>query len=146
MRGLPLTAGVSSLLLAGFLGSSCTDAACACSPTETVIGTYHATRLRFTPNGQATTDALAGGATITLTLSSGGTTSGSFFVPASLNAGTQVTFDLAGTYQATGSNVSFAHSADTFIRDVPWTWNGSTLATTATAGGTQYDVILTRSP
>jgi len=135
----------ASLVLAVSFANSCgADFACACSPPETPIGTYHATRLRFTPSGQATADALAAGATITITLSGGGATSGTLFVPASLNNGTQQTFDLAGTFQIASAHVTLFHSADTFLRDVGWTWQGSTLITTETAGGVQYDVVLTR--
>lgn len=132
------------LLLAVSLAEGCGTDACACSPPETVVGTYQATRFRATPTGQATIDALAAGATITLTLSTSGTTSGTFFVPASLNNGVAVSLNLAGTYQTSGAQVTFSHSADTFIRDVPWQRSGSTLVTTSSAGGAQYDVILTR--
>ena len=133
---------VGSLVLLLSLVSSCTDAACACSPTVTLVGTYHATRLHFTPTGQTTIDALAAGATLVITLSGNGTTSGTLFVPASLNNGTPQSFDLAGTYQTAGNHVTFSHNADTFLRDVEWTWVGTTLVTTESAGGGQYDVIL----
>ncbi len=132
------------LIFAAAVSGSCgTDGACACSPPETIVGTYHATRLRFTPNAQSTVDALTAGSTLNLTLSSNGTTSGTLFVPASLNNGVQATYDLAGTYQS-GTYITFSQSADTFIRDVNWTWQGHTLVTTGTAGGVQYDVVLTR--
>lgn len=142
MKALFVATGM--LVLAVALVDSCGDTACACSPPNDVAGVYHATRLRFTPAGQATVDALAAGATITLTLAQNGSTSGTFFVPAALNNGVQVSFDLAGSYQSDGVHVSFSHTADTFIRDVQWSIQGSTLATTATAGSTQYDVILSR--
>ena len=64
------------LALAVSVANSCGEDACACTPAETLVGTYNATRLRFTPSGQATVDALAAGATITLTLSGSGATSG----------------------------------------------------------------------
>ncbi len=125
--------------------SSCSDYACACSPpAEPVPGTYHATRLRFTPTGQATIDALAGGASLTITLTAAGTTSGTFIVPASLNNGSQATFDLTGTYQV-ASYVTFSHAADTFIRDLNWTrQEPRSLTTNESAGGVQYDVVLTK--
>ena len=137
------------LLLSVSLADGCGTDACACTPLEPVFGTFQATRFRVTPSGQATIDALAAGATITLTLSLSGTTSGTFFVPAALNNGVAVSLDLTGTYQVTyqvnGGQVTFSHAADTFIRDVSWQWDQrTTLVTTGSAGGTQYDVILTR--
>jgi hypothetical protein len=142
-RAHPLPA--ASLFLALSLASSCgTDYACACSPPETPVGTYQATRLRFTPSGQATVDALAAGATITLTLLVGGTTTGTFVIPASLNNGVQETLDLTGTYQVTGGHITFSHGADTFLRDLDWSWDHNTLITTGSAGGVQFDVVLTR--
>ena len=132
------------LALAVSVANSCGEDACACTPAETLVGTYNATRLRFTPSGQATVDALAAGATITLTLSGSGATSGTFFVPASLNDGVPLTLDLSGTYQSTTGHVTLSHGADTFLRDVGWTWNGNTLTTNGSAGGVQYDVVLTR--
>ena len=135
---------ISLILAASLASSSCTDAACACEPVPMLAGTYHATRLRATPTGQAAVDALAAGATLTLTLSGSGATSGSFFVPASLNNGVAQTLDLTGTYQLTGNHVTFSQNADTFLRDVGWTWQGNTLVTTEAAGGAQFDVVLTR--
>jgi hypothetical protein len=120
--------------------------ACSSSTTasDTVAGTYQASRLRFTEQGQATVDALAGGATITITLTNTGTTTGTFFVPGALNGGVPQSYDLSGTYLRTGAVLEFTHSADTFLRDVPWTIQGATLVTTASAGGGQYDVVLSR--
>ena len=137
MRTTMLT--LRAVALVGALGCSSSTAT-----SDSVAGTYHATRLRFTEPGQATVDALAGGATITIVLTSAGTTSGTFFVPAALNAGVQLSLDLTGTYQRAGAVVQFTHSADTFLRDVPWTIHGATLVTTASAGSTQYDVVLSR--
>ena len=140
---LSLSTRLKLLLLIVPVTSSCTDYACACSPPVFQFGTYRATRLRFTPTGEATVDALSAGASITLTLSVGGATSGTFVVPASLNNGVPATFDLAGTYQQ-GTYVRFTQPADTFIRDVDWTWTETSLSTTGSAGGVQYDIVLKR--
>lgn len=120
------------------------DIVCDSSCIEDVAGTYHATRIRFTQTGQATVDALAAGATISIVLNRSGITTGTLFIPASLNGGVAETLDLTGTFLYSGTQVTFDHAADTFIRDVTWTFNQSTsqLSTTATAGGVQYDVIL----
>lgn len=142
---LRLPTRASLFLLTLWLAGSCSsDVVCACDPYIALAGNFQAIRFRFTPNGQATIDALAAGATITLTLSATGSTSGSFVVPASLNNGVATAFDLAGTYQQNDNRVSFSHSADTFIRDVEWTYEASSgrLETTGSAGGVTYDVVL----
>jgi hypothetical protein len=46
--------------------------------------------------------------------------------------------------QAASNQVTFSHSADTFLRDVTWLWLGDAMSTTQTAGGVQYDVVLSR--
>lgn len=95
--------------------------------------------------GLATVDALSAGASIALTLRENGTTSGAFVIPASLNNGVAETLDLAGTFQHTNNTVTISPTADTFIRNIPWTAGTNTLVTTVAAGGIQYDVALTRN-
>ena len=133
-------------LLVTSLSNGCSEVLCGCSPPEpSVAGSYNATRFRFTPAGQATVDALAAGAAIALTLRGNGTTSGSLIVPAGLNGGVAQTLDLTGTLQFSGSQVTFSHQGDTFLRDVPWTVGTNTLVTNGAAGGVQFDVVLTRN-
>jgi hypothetical protein len=141
------TIRLGALLFAVAVANSCmTEPACGCSPgPEPVTGSYSATRLRFTQTGFPTVDALSAGAAITITLLENGTTTGTFVIPASLNNGHAETLDLAGTFQNTSGTVTFSHAADTFIRNVPWGQASGALVTTASAGGIQYDVILTRN-
>jgi hypothetical protein len=133
---------LAGLLLAASLATSCMTEP---SAPQSVAGSYSATRLRFTQTGLATVDALSAGATIAMTLLEDGTTSGGLVIPAALNDGVAETLDLTGTFQYTSGVVTFSHTSDTFIRDVPWTAGTNTLVTTATAGGIQYDVILTKN-
>ena len=125
------------MLMAGLL-----FAALACSDStapsvETVAGTYTATRLTTTENG-TTTNQLAAGASITLTLNANGTTSGQFIVPGELNA------DLAGTWTLNGTTVELTHSADTFLTDTSWQVRGNTLVGDETFGTTRVQVTLSK--
>jgi hypothetical protein len=104
---------------------------------QAAAGTYTATRLRTTENG-TTTDQLAAGATITLTLNANGTTSGHFTVPGELNA------NLAGSWTLNGTTVSLNHTADTFLRDMPLQLQGNTLVGDQTFSGTRVEVTLTK--
>jgi hypothetical protein len=118
-----------------------TALACGDGPTapsvNAVAGTYTATRLRTTEGG-TTTDQLAAGASITLTLNANGTTSGQFTVPGELNA------NLAGTWTLNGTTVELSHSADTFLRDTSFEVRNNTLVGDETFGSTRVEVTLTK--
>lgn len=91
------------------------------TPTEeTVAGTYEAEVFEVTTGG-FTTDLLALGATVTVTLSPDGTTSGRLFVPGAGEGGEDVDQSLAGTWSLSGSIVTFSQAGDTFIPDVQFT-------------------------
>lgn len=91
------------------------------TPTEeTVVGTYEAEEFEVSSGG-FTTDLLALGATVTVTLSPDGTTSGRLFVPGAGEGGSDVDESLTGTWSLSGSTVTFSQSADTFIPDVEFT-------------------------
>lgn len=104
---------------------------------DAVAGTYTATRLRTTEGG-TTTDQLAAGASITLTLNANGTTSGQFTVPGELDA------NLTGTWTLNGSTVELNHSADTFLRDTSFEARNNTLVGDETFGSTRVEVILAK--
>jgi hypothetical protein len=138
------------VFVAALAANSCmTEPACGCSPPPQLSGTYVATRLHFTQNGQATVDALAAGASLTITLVetgiTGGTTSGSLVIPAAINGGTAETLDLTGTFENSSVGLVFAHAANTFIKTVPWSLGTNTLLTASSSGGVTYDVVLTRN-
>jgi hypothetical protein len=104
---------------------------------QAVAGTYTATQLSTTETG-TTTNQLAAGASITLTLNANGTTSGRFIVPNELDA------DLAGTWTLSGSTVTLSHSADTFLRDMPLQVRGNSLMGDQTFSGTRVQLTLTK--
>jgi hypothetical protein len=73
-----------------------------------------------TVEGGVTTDHLARGASLTITLNPDGTTSGRMFVPGGAEDGGNLDLSLAGTFlfdDAT-DEITFDHAADTFLRDV----------------------------
>jgi hypothetical protein len=104
---------------------------------EAVTGTYTATQLTTTEGGTSTNQ-LAAGASITLTLNANGTTSGRFIVPGELDA------DLTGTWTLSGTTVSLSHSADTFLTDTDFQVQGNRLVGDETFGSTRVQVTLTK--
>jgi hypothetical protein len=91
------------------------------SPTvQTVAGTYRATRLTGTQSG-ITVNLLSLGASVEMVLNEDGTTTGRVFAPGLEQGGQDLDIDLAGTWTLQGETVTFSHSGETFIRDVPFT-------------------------
>jgi len=75
-----------------------------------VAGTYQATTFTMEETG-VTTDWLARGASITLTLASDGTTGGRLFVPGGGEGGSDFDEDLAGTWELIGTTLRLHHAA-----------------------------------
>jgi hypothetical protein len=95
-------------------------------------------------DGGQSIDLLSQGGSLTLTLESGGNTSGRLFAPAGGDNGQDLDENLAGTWSQTGNTIRFSQSADTFIRDASWTVEGSTLRTSFTLGSTTVNAVLTK--
>lgn len=89
---------------------------------EDVLGAYTAVTMTTTTGG-STTDQLARGTTLDLTLNADGTTTGRLFVPDGREEGGDLDADLAGTfsYDADTGELSFEQEADTFVRDMVFT-------------------------
>lgn len=114
------------------------------TPTEeTVAGSYSATVLTLTTGGQ-TTDYLALGATVDLTLAADGTTTGRLFVPGGAEGGGNLDADLAGTWDLNGRVVTFNQTADTFIRDSEFSAGENTLTGQEIFSGTTVRLVLAR--
>jgi hypothetical protein len=91
------------------------------TPTpESVVGSYQATRLTGTQSG-ITVNLLSLGASVEMVLNEDGTTTGRVFAPGLEQGGQDLDIDLAGTWTLQGETVTFSHSGETFIRDVPFT-------------------------
>ena len=112
------------------------------APTmESVAGTY-SIRTFTVQEGTTTTDLLAGGGFIWLTLSEGGATAGHVFVPGGGEDGGDLDEDLTGTWTLTGTRVSLDHEADTFLRDMTFIVSGTSLSGAETFGEVTITVML----
>jgi hypothetical protein len=108
------------------------------SPTvETIAGAYTASTFTVT-GSDGTTDQLASGATVSVTLAEDGSTTGHVFVPGGAEDGGNFEADLAGTWSLAGTTVTFSQTADTFIRDIQFTASKNRL----TGEGTFEDVTI----
>jgi hypothetical protein len=129
-----------------FLAGLTTTVACSDDGPEGPEGTYAATELILSEDGDET-DLLAAGTELTITLTAAGTTTGTLVVPAEFTeSGTEETFSLEGTYdydEDTGV-VTFDHDADTFIRDTDWTLDGDELQGSFVDGTTSVTATLVR--
>jgi hypothetical protein len=119
---------------------------------ETIAGTYAATTLTVTEDGE-TLDLLEDNDNVVaVTLTSSGTTTGEIFLEGLEDDGGDVDLDLTGTYTLDGSTVRFTHGADTFLRDIDFTVTGDRLTGTwvdthdnsDASDDTTVNVVLTR--
>jgi len=114
------------------------------SQPSSIAGAYTATVFRVTPTGQSTIDVLAQGGSLSVTIASDNTASGSLSLPASV-AGAPFSASMTGTVVQTGNTVRFEQAADTFVRDLTFTIVGNTLqATNQVAGVASFTITLTR--
>jgi hypothetical protein len=135
--------GIASLALGAAL------AACggedSFSPTvETVAGTYQASLFTVT-TASGTTNLLAGGATVDITLAADGSTAGRLFVPGGAEGGGDLEADLSGTWTLNGRTVTFSQEADTFVRDAEFTAGVNSLETETTFNGEVVRLTLART-
>jgi hypothetical protein len=135
--------------LVRFLTTAATTVCLACGDDpfvpslNNVAGTYTATTFTTTSAG-VTTDQLAAGSSFTITLELDGTTAGRLFVSGGDEGGGDLDADMAGTWTLPGSTVEFAQTADTFVRDTPFTALRNRLRGEATFSGTTIRVTLTK--
>lgn len=110
-----------------------------------VAGTYRATTFTMEEAG-VTTDWLARGASISLTLGGDGTTGGRVFVPGGGEGGSDFDEDLTGTWELMGTTLRLRHAAATFLREMTFSVAGSRLSAEETFGGVDVGVVLSKSP
>ena len=120
----------------GALGCSSTTTI----PRDTVV-TYAAIMWMITEAG-VETNALQAGATLDLELTEEGRASGTLFMPAAINNGTDLSADMTGTYTITEGILRFAQTADTFVREVGWDVDGQELIASEVVDGATVFVIL----
>jgi hypothetical protein len=111
-----------------------------------VAGFYQATTFSITQGG-STTDELAEGSSLIITLNTDGTTIGHLFVPGMDEGGADFNTSLDGSWTLDGNTVHFAQTEDSFVRDIPFTADGRTLRADATlADGTAFHLTLSKAP
>jgi hypothetical protein len=133
---------VSAVSLAFALGGCGGDSF---SPTvETVAGSYTAGSLTATSSA-GTTDLLALGSTVDITLAADGTTSGRLFVPGGAANGSDLDVDLVGTWTLSLSTVTFNQAGDTFIRDVRFAAGRNQLSGEGTFSGSVVRLVLNKT-
>ena len=140
LRRLFALSASSVMLASGFIACG-SD-----SPTQSspVAGSYVATVFRVTPAGQPLIDVLAQGGTLSITIASDNSTTGTLSLPASV-AGSPLSVSMAGTAVVSGSTVKFQQAGDTFVRDLTFTIAGNTLtAINQSAGGATFTITLTK--
>lgn len=125
-QGLPALVLILGSLV---IFSSCDDPL---TPQEELAGEYEMTTLLVTEGG-VSSDMLEAGVTIEIMLLQNGTTSGSYFIPAGNEDGSDLDADLAGTWTVSndGERVTFDHVADTFLRDRDFVVQGDELVRNA---------------
>jgi hypothetical protein len=127
--------------VAAVLIAACGDST---APTmSSVSGGYTAASFTVTESG-GTTDILATGGSITLTLTAAGATSGRLFVPGGAEDGSDFDEDLTGTWTLRDSTVTLDHDADTFLRDMSLTVRGQQLIGQETFSDVTVSVVLAK--
>ena len=113
-----------------------------------VAGSYVAT-LFTTTGSSGQRNEIAAGSTLQLTLAANGTTSGHLHIAAS---GSNPVFDadMAGTWTVSNNVVTITQAADTFVRDMPFTWGPDSQGISSLTGdqvfsGTRIQLILVRA-
>lgn len=137
-----------SLLLIGLpalaLGCGGSD-----EPASTPLaGSYVATTF-LTTGSSGQRNEIAAGSTLTLNLAANGTTTGHLHVAAS-GSNPVLDADMAGTWSASGNIIDIAQAADTFVRDMLFTWGTNiqgiaTLTGDQVFNGTRIQILLTRT-
>lgn len=107
-----------------------------------IAGAYALKSFSTTTNG-VTTDQLAAGVTLTLTLRQDGATAGRLFIPRH-DREPDLEVDMAGTWTVAGDTVRFDQAADTFVRQTPFLVFPDGLEGETTASDTTIRVSLTR--
>jgi ABC-type Fe3+-hydroxamate transport system substrate-binding protein len=135
---------------AGILGVALALVACgggddSFSPTSATVAGDYTARVFTLTSSVGTTDLLALGATVVVSLEPGGTTTGRLFVPGGAEDGGDLDEDLAGTWSLTGNTVTFNQSSDTFIRDADFTAGPDNLIGEGVFGGATVRLVLQKS-
>ena len=111
---------------------------------DSLAGTYTATTFTYAPTGSAPKDVLAAGGSITLVIAKDLSTAGSMVIPSSVSGAGDVSVSLLGSAAQLGDNVELNLVADTFLRDMTFTFDGSSLSGSGTFSGVTVVVTLSK--
>ena len=110
-----------------------------------LAGSYAATTLQVTPDGQAPINVLSNGGSLTLTLNNDNSVTGTLNLPASVTGQQALTASMSGTVVVGNNTVAFQQTADTFVRDLTWSVGTNALSVTnQRAGAAVFTITLTR--
>lgn len=126
MTQAPLRFFLAALLAVVFVGCDADSNPGPVSTGDSVAGRYVATTFEAFALDDAD-DLLAAGGSLTIDLRSDSTASGLLIVPDVLDEDGDGQYPFGGTYSVYGDVVRFDHEADTFIRDVDWTYDDGVL-------------------
>lgn len=112
--------------------------------TDNVAGTYHATTFTL-QTGSTTLDLLQLGATVNVTLTPDGNTSGRLVVPGFGAGGGTLDEDLTGTWSLSGNTVTFSQTTSTLIQGANFTAEQNTLTGSGVVEGSTVSIVLTKN-
>ena len=98
----------------------------------------------YATTGSPPKDVLAAGGSINLTISKDLSTSGAMSIPASVTGGSAFNVGLLGTAAKNGDQVDLNLVQDSFLRDITFTFAGSSLSGSGTFSGTTVVVTLSK--
>jgi hypothetical protein len=105
------------------------------------VESYGALSLTTMQDGR-TIDWPAEGASVQLDLRADGTTTGRLFIPGAEEDGIDLDEDLAGSWTLSAGRVRLSHPADTFLRDMTFTFRDNRLEGDETFGGVRVRATL----
>ncbi len=112
---------------------------------DPIAGTYTATTFRVTPSAATEINVLEQGGNLTIVIGANNATTGTLNLPSVVTGGNALQASMAGTIERDGNGVTFDQTADTFVRDLNWTFTGNTItATNQSVGGASWTIVLTR--
>jgi hypothetical protein len=112
---------------------------------DPLVGTYYATTFTVSAPGQGNVNVLAVGGSLGLNVATNYIVTGTLIIPPVLNGGTTLTESMGGVLDTAGTFVRFVQPADTFVRQLSFTFVENRLeAVNQTVDGKTYELILTR--
>jgi len=122
--------------------------ASACADHVTIVGdvipgTYTATSFRLTPDGNPTTDVLAKGGSLTITIAADNSMTGLLSLPAGVVTPEAATADMSGVLvQKADGTYRFDQPVQSFIKDLSWQQFTDAFVSTSYMGGVQFQITL----